>query len=222
MLKNFFYWISINHIARIRTYGLVSHIRYMFNFNISNTVVNMQMDLSNIPELVIPSGYSVREMDTSDPNEIISWLNIINNSYSDVAENEVRFKQHLLHHPFLNVEKIFFIIKSEIAVGTITVGRYRKNPAYGGPARIAVLPVEQGKGLGFLALNYALHYLKRNGVEKAESVISFKRTKSIITHFQCGFRPQFNRNKVIFDIQKRMFPVRLLIRYKINNLLRKN
>ncbi len=209
-LKNLRYWLSINHLERIKTYGFYTHIRYIFNFNVSGIVVNLQADLSKLPPLKYPPEFSVQEMDTDNPEEIGLWIQIVNEAYSDACENYESFQRHLYRHPFLEVEKIFFFTSNNKPVGTITTGRYRKNRTVGGDAWIAVLPSEQGNGLVFFSINYAFHYLKCLGIEKGESVITLKRKQSILLHMKCGFKPLFDRTKVLFDIQKRIWPARIV------------
>lgn len=78
MWNNLRFWLSVDHIDRIKTYGLISHLKYMFSFNISRLVVNMQNDLYTLPELVVPDGYTIREMNINDENEIDKWIYIVN------------------------------------------------------------------------------------------------------------------------------------------------
>lgn len=219
--KHLKYWLSINHYERIKTYGFFTHLKYVFNFNVSGIVVNLQADLSKLPPLNYPPGYSVREMDTKNHEDIATWIKIVNEAYPDASENENTFHQLLHCHPFLEVEKIFFFTRNNIPVGTVTTGRYRKNRNIGGDARLAVLPSEQGKGLGFYSINFAFHYLKGLGINQGETVITLKRTQSILLHFKCGFTPQFDRSKIMFDIQKRMWPARLLAKRKVINIYRR-
>jgi len=216
--KHLKYWLSINHLERIKTYGFFTHLRYVFNFNISGIVVNLQADLTKLPPLKYPPGYSVKEMDNDNPEDIAAWIRIVNEAYPDASENENTFHILLHSHPFLEVEKIFFFTRSNRPVATVTTGRYRKNRNVGGDARIAVLPTEQGKGLGLFTINYAFHYLKSLGLNQGETVITLKREQSILLHIKCGFRLQPDREKVMFDIQKRMWPARLIAKQKFIKL----
>jgi GNAT superfamily N-acetyltransferase len=219
--KHLKYWLSINHLERIKTYGFFTHLRYVFNYNVSGIVVNLQADLSKLPPLKYPPGYSVREMDTTNVKDIAAWIRIVNEAYPDASENENTFHKLLHSHPFLAIEKIFFITGNDRPVGTVTTGRYRKNRNVGGDARLAVLLTEQGKGLGFFAINYAFHYLKSQGINQGETVITLKRKQSIALHIKCGFKLQPDREKVMFDIQKRMWPARLLAKRKVINIYRR-
>lgn len=219
--KHLKYWLSVNHFERIKTYGFFTHLKYVFNFNVDGIVVNLQADLSKLPPLNYPLQYSVREMDTENPEDIAAWIMIVNEAYADANEDEKTF-QNLLHsHPFLEVEKIFFFTRSSIPVATVTTGRYKKNHDVGGDARLAVLPTEQGNGLGLFAINYAFHYLKTLGLNQGETVITLKREQSIVLHINCGFKFQPDRHKVLFDIQKRMWPVRTIGITRINDLHRR-
>lgn len=220
-LKNIRYWFSINHIERIKTYSFLTHLHYVFNFNVSGIVVNLQADFSDLPPLICPKGYLVREMDTNNPDEIADRIRIVNQSYYDAEENDKSFIKHLNKHPFLDVKKIFFITRNGQAVGTVITGLYRNNPQYGGCARLAILPSEQGNGLGVFVINYASYYLYNQGIRLGETIITLKRKQSLLLHFKLGFKPQFSRNKINFDIQKRMWPARMIARLKVYNLYEK-
>lgn len=217
-LNDLKYWFRLNHIAAIRKYGLLSHLKYVFNFNVSRILINSQMDLSDLPELRYPDGYVVREMDVNNPDEINSWVRIINESYPDVFEDFDSFQRHLHNHVFLTDCKVFLLVRDGKPVGTITAGLYRKDSSVGGAARVAVLPSERGRGLGFFLLSYAYHYLRAQGIKRGETIAAIKREKSILNHFQCGFKPQFDRSKVMFDAQRRMWPARLIAERKAKKL----
>jgi len=216
--KHLKYWLSINHLERIMAYGFFTHLRYVFNFNVSGIVVNLQADLSKLPPLKYPPGYSVREMDTKNPEDIATWIKIVNEAYPDASENENTFHKLLHNHPFLEVEKIFFITKNDEPVGTVAAGSCRYNPKFGGGARLAILPSEQGKGLGFFADNYFFHYLRNRGINCGEAVITLKRTQSFYLIFKLGLVPQFDRTRTVFDVQKRMWPARLIAKRKVVKL----
>jgi len=218
IFKNIQFWFSINHFDRIKTYGFYKHLKYVFNFNISELAISYQGDLSKLPTLKYPKDCAIREMDLFSIEEIKCWISLINKSYPDANETYLSFQRHLEKHPFLEIDKIFFILKLDVPVGTFTTGRYRKNNKVGGLARIAVDPEVQGLGLGFFAINYGYCHLKAAGIKQGESIIAFKRKQSIALHMKCGFVPQFNREKILFDPQKRMWPVRLIARIKLSRL----
>lgn len=181
----------------------------------------MQIDLNHLPKLYEPHGYHIREMDTNKESDINKWIFIINNAYDDAIETSKTFKQHLYNHRFLETPKIFFLYNdSNQEVGTITAGLYKNNNSYGGDARIAILPAERGNGLGLFLIIFAFHYLKELGAKYGESIISYHRKSSIILHLKCGFRPQFDREKIIYDNQKRMWPIRLLAKKGVRKLFK--
>lgn len=222
-MKTIKYWLAINHLDRIKQYGLKSHLNYMFNFNLSRFCISMQADLEHLPPLEFPKGYAVREMDVNDEQEIKTWLYIVNTAYTDAEETSETFQKHLHNHSFLTNQKVFFIYKEndvKNVIGTVSVGIFKSNAEWGGDSRIAILPSERGKGLGFFAVNYAFHYLFENMKTcKGESVISFHRNQSLVLHYKCGFKPQFDRKKLNFDTQKRMWPIRQIAKMRVNNLL---
>lgn len=222
MWNNLRFWLSVDHIDRIKTYGLISHLKYMFSFNISRLVVNMQNDLYTLPELVVPDGYTIREMNINDENEIDKWIYIVNTSYDDANETKQSFFKHIYNHSFLTNQKVLFLMNElEEEIGTVTYGLFKKNKDWGGDSRIAILPSEKGKGLGYFMINYAFHSLRNVGIRYGEAVISFHRKQSIYLYAKCGFHPQFYREKCILDSQRRMWPVRFIARVLIKKQLRK-
>lgn len=208
----------IGHIESTKKYGVLTHLRYIFNFNVSRIVVNMHADLKELPPLTCPAGYAVREMDADDPEEIAAWISLVNQAYPDADETPETFLKHRDRHAFLDAPKIFFVTKDARIVATFTAGLYRSNPEYGGDSRIAVLPTERGKGIGIFCINYAFHFLRNQGAGKGESVIMIRRTQSLLLHFRCGFRPEFDRRKVMFNPQRRMWPARWIARRRVERL----
>ena len=212
------YWLKVDHIKQIKLYGLKSHLQYIFNFNINRIVIHLHAKLFNLPSLKLIPGYTVRELQIYDHEDQQNWIRIVNAAYPDANEDINTFRKHLFNHPFLNITNIFFILKENQPVGTTSIGLFKKNPQIGGDARIAILPSERSKGLGFFLINFGFHYLQDNGIDFGESIITLKREQSISLHFKCGFIPQYNRKRYHFDIQKRMWPTRLIAKLKVKKL----
>lgn len=225
LLKNIGFWLKVNHIQRIRQYGLISHIKYVFNWNISKISINLQRDLTTLPKLTHPKKYSLAEMDISNPFEVERWCKIIKTSYKDSKVDADSFYRHLKMHPFLTNIKVFFIKKNASYVGTVSVGLYKKDVTVFGGARMAILPSDQGY-LGYYLINYMNHYYKKLGIKKCESLIGLRRKSSLMIHFRHGFEPIFDRNKIMVDNQKRMWPARMIARKRVmklyNHVKRKN
>jgi RimJ/RimL family protein N-acetyltransferase len=185
----------------------------------SNLVINMQKKVAECPNPEpAPAGILVLEMDTNNPREIESWINIINRSYPDKNETLKSFDTFFNRHPFADIKKILLFWRGDVAVGTIGIGIYHKNQLVGGEFHLAILPEEQGKGIALYALGCADRYLKNSGVSNIENIVSFKRKHSIKLHIRAGFKPQFNRSLMVVDVQKRMWPVRLIVRSKVQRL----
>jgi len=221
LIKNIKYWSSINHFERIQQYGFFIHLRYVFNLNVSNISINLQIDLRELPYLLVPDGYEMVKMNIADDAQINKWVGIVNSSYPDGKETYQSFKNMIENHSFLKNIEVFFLIHSNEKIGTVSIGQFKTNEKYGGDARIAILPTQRGKGLGLYLINFAFHTIKNRGLCYGESVISSKRTESLWLHFKLGFTPQFDRSKINFDIQKRLPIARKIAKKRVLRLYKK-
>jgi len=212
------YWFSIDHLARIRRYGLLAHLRFVFNFNVDRVVVNLHRELKDLPELTVPTGLMFRQADLEEPTDQAHWIGLVNSAYPDGRENKDS-AQRLRHgHAFLAEVETFFLCDGERPIGTVSIGVFRTYPNFGGDARIAVDPTEQGRGLGRLLILFALHQMSAKGQHHAEAVITLMRETSIRMHFKFGFHVPPNRSSWKFDVQKRMWPVRRIVRARLERI----
>lgn len=212
------YWFTMDHAARIRRHGLFAHLRFVFNFNVDRVVVNLHRDLKDLPELEIPPGLAFRRADLDEPTDQAHWIDLVNSAYPDGRENKETAHGLRHGHTFLAEVETFFLCDQDNTIGTVSIGVFRNDPTFGGDARIAVDPTVQGRGLGRLLIVFALHQLKAKGLHHAEAVITLMRETSIRMHFKLGFRIPESRSLWKFDIQKRMWPVRRIVRARLEHI----
>lgn len=216
------YWLRMDHAERIRRFGLRSHLAYVFNFNINRTVVNLQRDLKDLPELSVPKDLHFRPAAFDDPVDRSAWIELINTAYPDGHEDQTTLDRLCHTHPFLTEVETFFLVQGAEPIATVSTGVFRKATSWGGDARIAVSPSQQGRGLGRLMILYALHNLRARQLSNVEAVITMKREQSLRLHFKLGFRLQTDRSKWCIDIQKRMWPARWIVLHGGKALERKS
>ncbi len=218
-MKKFKEWFIINDIVQIRKYGLVSHLKYLFNY--SKAVVYVQIDLNRLPKLPDISPLKVRELSLNDENDLNTWADIINIAYEEEQYDAALAKDKLTNHDFLKVKKVFLVFDGTKCIGTVSAAAFKSKPNIASGCRFAVHPDYRGKGLGKYLYLLILHVLKNDGYNYFESIMGIKRETSFIVKFKLGFHPQFNRKYVQHKDQKRFFLVRLAANYRLYVLWRR-
>jgi GNAT superfamily N-acetyltransferase len=213
MMKNFKEWLIIRDFFQIVKYGLLSHIRYLFNYE--KTLVYVQIDLNKLPALMDISPFFTREMDLENEKDRHMWAEIINIAYQEEQYDTTKAKEALTNHLYLNIKKVFLIFDKEKCIGTVSAASYKNNKIIASGCRFAVHPDYQGKGLGKYLSLLILHHLKNDGYNYFESTMAIKRETSFIVKFKLGFYPQFNRKYVQFKKQRRFFTTRLSANYRL-------
>jgi GNAT superfamily N-acetyltransferase len=219
-MKNFRDWIIIRDLSQIVKYGLISHLRYLFNYD--KTLVYVQIDLNRLPALMKIYPFVTREMDLEDKKDQQIWADIINAAYQEEQYDAAKARKALTNHLYLDIKKVFFVFDKEKCIGTVSAASFKSNPKIASGCRFAVHPDYQGKGLGKYLYLLILHYLKKKGFDYFESTMAIKRETSFIVKFKLGFYPQFNREYVQFKEQRRFFITRLAANYRLYTLWRQH
>lgn len=220
LFSNLRYWLGVDHLAQVRRHGLRNHLRYVFNFNVDRVVVNLQRDLDDLPPLEVPEGLTFRPADLRDAADRAHWIRLVNAAYFDATEDDRSAERLLSTHAFLTDMEVFFLCRDDRPIATVSTGVFRNAPTFGGDARIAVDPAEQGQGLGRTLILFALHRLRSKGLTHAEAVITLKREQSLRLHFKLDFQIPPHRRQWNFDIQRRMWPVRWLVHSRLRRIQR--
>lgn len=220
LFSNLRYWLAVDHLAQVRRHGLRNHLRYVFNFNVDRVVVNLQRDLDDLPPLEVPGGLTFRPADLTLAEDRAHWIRLVNGAYPDATEDDHSAERLLSTHAFLTDMEVFFLCRGDRPIAKVSTGVFRNAPTFGGDARIAVDPAEQGQGLGRTLILFALHRLRSKGLTHAEAVITLKREQSLRLHFKLGFQIPPHRRQWNFDIQRRMWPVRQLVKARLLRIQR--
>lgn len=190
-------------------YSIWHNIKYLSNY--SRAVAILHTDISNFCKPILSPEYSFRKINIDDKNDLNIWCKIVSDAYRDKYYNIDDAVTHFKNHLFLYKIEAYFLTFNKEPVATITIGRYKANNLVGGDARIAVKNDFQNKGLGKVLVLYGFYKLKEQGIKFGESVITIKRTASILLHYKCGFYPSLSKEHTVFQSQRRYLFIRAII-----------
>jgi GNAT superfamily N-acetyltransferase len=176
-------------------------------------------DLERLPEPRLPAGYRFQEMDMRDPAEVATWLAVHNDAFAHTWGVE-EFEGAILGHPHFDVQRTFFVLEGDRALGAASIGVFRRNRAVGVGHYLGVSRTAQGLGLGRELVVHRYRALRDGGIAQCESHTHIGRVRSLRIHFDCGFVP-----KVRFDEwntpNTAMPPVRALTNARLRSLYRR-
>ncbi len=148
----------------------------------------VRAELAAVPDVPMPPGFSVREMDPADPAEVDRWLAIHNIAFEQ-HWTEANHRIAMVENPVVIVDRTFLAERDGEVVGTASIGRFRANPDVGVGHYLTVSPTVQRQGLG-LALCSHRYRLLAETVGVAEAQTHLHRVGSLRAHFACGFAPK--------------------------------
>ena len=189
----------------------------------------LQLDLSKLDSVSGSYyGYNIIELCMDSPL-FDKYLSFINVAYEEKIYNKDGLKKLLLHHYWMKDVKTFVLINdSNQIVASISAGIYKNDEKWGGIFKFATDISMRKKGIGLYMLRYGYASLKSRGVQFGESVVSVRKSRisSLMTHFKCGFKPQYDRKQVRYFLVNRNGGIKhLLTNYwlkKYYNLYIKN
>ena len=152
-------------------------------------------NLDGIPEYPLPTGYAVRWY---QPDDEALWLEV-----QSKAERLIPITAELYEREFgndrelLNERQCFITDKDNQPVGTATAGldRNYKGNVYGRVHWVAIVPAEQGKGLGNALLVITLNRLRKLGHDRACLGTSTTRLPAINMYTKFGFAPEIDSDE---------------------------
>lgn len=144
--------------------------------------------------------FQASEMDVNNDDQLSAWCSICNSAYSDSHYSLTEGRSFFQNHPIMtDFKTLLFYDEQDKPFATISYGVYKSNPECGGLFRLAVLPEYQGNGIGAYLIAFGCTRLMEKGVSRIESIITYKRKKSLRLHFSLGFIPT--------NMKKSAFPV---------------
>jgi mycothiol synthase len=154
----------------------------------SQVLVCVQGRLDAVPEVPVPDGFSIREMDPRDPAEVAAWL-AVHNAAFERGWTAANHRMAMLENPVVDVDRTYLAERDEEVVGTASIGRYRRNPEVGLGHYLAVHPSAQRKGLALALCSHRYRVLAET-LEVAEAQTHLHRVGSLRAHFAIGFVPK--------------------------------
>jgi GNAT superfamily N-acetyltransferase len=144
--------------------------------------------LADVPEVPLPPGLSLRDMDPDDEGDVDRWLTVHNAAFDRRWERE-NHRLAMVDNPVVVVDRTYFAERDGVVVGTASVGRFRGNLEVGVGHYLAVHPSARGLGLA-TALCSARYTALAQDVDVAEAQTHAHRVGSLRSHFRCGFEPK--------------------------------
>lgn len=212
LFKNFVY-----DIKAIRKYGLIRHIKYLFDLN--HTIVILHFNLKFIPDLEGGDEFTTKEISLEDDDAIKDWSNIINSAFNfENPFNPQTAKDYILNHSYKNIEKCYMVYEGDYAIATFFVGSFKVNNKIACAGRFAVRPEYQGKGIGKYIVIKAMNIMKQNGYRHYEETFNYWRKYSYRLFMQCGGYPEFDRKYCQLKPTRKFFLVHLWAQYNVNKM----
>lgn len=144
--------------------------------------------LAEVPDLPLPAGFRLREMDPDDEADVERWL-VVHNAAFDRSWTAENHRLAMVENPVVVVDRTYLAERDGIVVGTASIGRFRGNLEVGVGHYLAVHPSARGVGLA-TALCSARYTALAATVEVAEAQTHAHRVGSLRAHFRCGFVPK--------------------------------
>ena len=155
---------------------------------VDDLLVCLRGRLAEVPEVPMPDGVRVREMDAGDPGDVRRWLDVHNAAFGR-AWDEGNHRLAMVENPVVVVHRTFLVERGSEVVATASSGHFRRNPEIGIGHYLAVHPDAQGAGLGLAVCSLRYRSLAAER-EVAEAQTHLHRIGSLRAHFACGFRPK--------------------------------
>ncbi|GEM_PF-3468247 len=193
---------------------IINNIKYKI-FCKHSPLVICSVDLKDLPKLQEKDSVQIDAINMNDENNIKIWLEIQNDAFKrnwGIKECE-RF---LLKHPHVSVLNTYFLKLGNEIVGIVSNGFFRKNKDIGTAHYLGLRNRAQGKGLGKYLLSYSYNELKKNGYKICEAETTIDRKRSLLIHFDFGFKP-----KVKFDYWNTPDNVNMITRKIVSFRLKK-
>ncbi|AZS17868.1 GNAT family N-acetyltransferase [Paenibacillus lutimineralis] len=149
-----------------------------------NSKLVMRRDsLTDLPQLKIPEGYSLRSF---QPSDVTEWENVIRISFA----REIAFGDKIGFQPPFQPEKILFLCHQDMIVATaVAWEKEDSDPRCGYLHMVGALPGYSGQGLGYTIVLAALHRMREEGKRQAVLETDDFRLAAIRVYYKLGFLP---------------------------------
>jgi GNAT superfamily N-acetyltransferase len=160
---------------------------------LDQVLVCTRADLSQLPplpQLGLPDGVSIRDLDLDDVDDATTWLDVHNRSYGHAWRTD-EMRSAMLDHRHIRVTRTFLLLDRDAPVAVASIGRFRRNEDVGVGHYLGVVPEAQGRRFGHVISAHRYRALRDEGVVHCESQTHIGRVRSLFIHFDCGFGPKW-------------------------------
>ena len=149
-------------------------------------LVMYRNSFDGLPELVVPEGYTLRDFEEGDE---AAWDYMVGDMCGE------GFNKALKAHGFFRPERVKLICDAGgKPVSTATAwGDVHGDESLSMLHMVATDPAYRGKGLGFAAVNAALHHMKKEGKARAYLTTDDFRIPAIKIYLKLKFEPDMSR-----------------------------
>lgn len=144
-------------------------------------------DMSHLPEIVMPDGYTLR---TYLPGDEEAWAQIMNTGIGEWTAEKTR--EELTSQPQFIAEGLFFVVKDGVPVGSACAWRKTADETQHGYLHmVCVLPEYRGKQLGYILTLAVLQYFRDHGYADVCLDTDDWRVPAIRAYLRLGFVPHY-------------------------------
>jgi GNAT superfamily N-acetyltransferase len=156
---------------------------------VGEVLVCVRGRLTDVPEMALPDGFTIRDLDGDDPAEVARWLVVVNAAFGRtwIQENH---RLAMVDNPVVEVDRTFLVERDGEPVGTASIGRYRRNPEVGIGHYLSVHPSAQRHGLAVALCSHRYRAMAQTDLVVGEAQTHLHRIGSLRAHFRCGFEPK--------------------------------
>jgi len=141
-------------------------------------------DLSNLPPINIPDGFTLRTYQEGDD---IPWENLTESTLGF----RMNFAEGMKASPFFKAERIFFIEKGDRLAATATAWCDNDNPETVGYVHmVGADPEFKGRGLGYQVSLATLHRMKEENKQSVLLHTDDFRLPALAIYLRLGFEPE--------------------------------
>jgi predicted N-acetyltransferase YhbS len=166
---------------------MLKQFRYALNWlNLDHVLIYVQAQISEVPEIPIEPGVSIRDLDHKDPDDVNLWLSIFNDAFGR-RWREPQYRKRIVEDRYIDVIKTLVLSVDGEPSAVASIGAFRGNPSCAALHYISVLSALQGRGLGLQIAAHGCRQLAEFGHTIVENEIPAHRVHSLKMHHRLGF-----------------------------------
>lgn len=144
-------------------------------------------DLSQLPPLAMPYGFSLHSHTEKSESADKSWEHIIEKSFETHCSFEESVRKHFGYKP----EYVLYVAENGKDISTSAALEKENFPGEGYIHMVGTLPEAGGRGAGRIAVLASLHSLASRGFKTAVLSTDDFRIPAIKVYYRLGFEPMY-------------------------------